>query len=209
MQLTSGDEGWEVVGFQEAAPPDGLVLIDPTGAGGPSGYRDPAADSTWRAQVSWRRERAWYPGLMAAGTLLFSVSFLFGPHGELASQMPMGFAFGFVAIPAWLVCGVLCAWWALALLRNRTTVTVADGRLSCGHGPVPVVREKSRSVDLTDVELFEVERRDPAFVVKNVSGPTWEVVARLVGGRRVPVVTRLPEERHALWLQRKLETMLV
>ncbi len=203
----NAEEGWVVLGHQEPAPPEGLEVIASTTAEDGAGYREPAGGSTWRARLPWRRERAWYPGLMAVGTILGALSFTLGPHRVFADQMPVPLVAVFVTL--WLVIGVASGWWALSLLRNHTTISIEQDRLSCRHGPIPVVREKSLPVDLSDVELFEIERRDPAFVAKNVSTPTWHVVARLVGGHRVPVITRLPEERHALWLQRKLETMLV
>lgn len=200
----SPDAGWVVIGHQPPAPPEGLELLDTADPVG--GYRDGASHSDWSARLPWRRRGAFYPGVMALAAPVAMTSFAVGPHRFFADRIPLPMHVAAYAL--WIGMTIGCGWWALAFLRNRTTVTVKQGLVSCHHGPIRVLLERSRPVELADVELFEVERRDPVYVLKNISGPTWEVVARLTGGQRRTVITRLPEERHARWLQKRLESGL-
>jgi hypothetical protein len=91
---------------------------------------------------------------------------------------------------------------AIAHRLNRTTVLVRRGTISDTHRPLAMPKRSEFSAG--DTRGIGVIERAPF----DESRSTFAVIARLVGGRQVALVTGLPTARHAEWLARAISASI-
>ncbi|HBQ09924.1 MAG TPA: hypothetical protein DEF51_01615 [Myxococcales bacterium] len=222
VRLELEDGAWRAVGFTPPTPPEGWSLRHEEAPRRSSADYREAVREPGRLLMT---RRWWTPAVILLTFFALAWdAFLFvwysmtirAPSDDGFSLLAMLFPIGHVAI------GVGLTWWVLTSWLNRTTIEVADGRLTCRHGPIPVPFAATQPVSLGDVALFEVTEPDrwwakPALRRYRARGrmqqgvekmPTLQIEARLHDGRKVPVVTRLSDRRHADYLVRKLERQL-
>jgi hypothetical protein len=211
VRLEQGGDGWRAVGFTAPAPPDGLkVEVDEPPLRTTGGYRDAITEpGRFRASRRW-----WTPMVIFLtffvlfwdGFLVFWYAMAFSGLGA-----PGGVRLVMVLFPLFHVAvGVGLTWFVLATWLNRTTIEVEGGRMTCRHGPIPWPFGKAEPIALDAVDLFETEEAVSRFGNhrRGRSSRSWKVVARTEDGRRVPVVTRLGDERQAKFLARRLDAQL-
>ncbi|MAQ15730.1 MAG: hypothetical protein CMN30_13170 [Sandaracinus sp.] len=207
VRLGRDGDHWIAQSVVEAAPPEGLrIHADEPPSRNEAGYREAV-----RTGGTFHASRRWWTPVVIFLTFftLFWDGFLVLWYGIALSGGASGGTAIMLCFPLIHVAvGVGLTWFVVASWFNRTDVRVADGRLTCTHGPIPVPFDKAKPVALDDVDLFEVE----ATRVRQRSGRNaqsrWTVMARMRDGRKVPVVTRIGAEEHARFLQRRLERQL-
>lgn len=211
VRVERAEGGWRAIGFTAPAAPEGLnVEIDEPPRTIEGGYRDAIAEpGRFLATRRW-----WTPSVifLTFFALAWDSFLVFWYSTALGGGPPGGFGLLMVVFPlVHVAVGVGLTWWVLATWLNTTRIEVAGGRLSCRHGPVPWPFGRPRPVALEAVELFDTEEVVPRFNQSkrnNVAGVTWQVVARTRDGRRVPVVTKLGDERQASYVARRLDAQL-
>lgn len=210
VRLEKDGAAWRAVGFTAPAPPGGLTVeVDEPPVKSTGGYRDAIVEpGRFSATHRW-----WTPmvifltffALFWDGFLVFWYAVAFSRIGGAGIQLAL-ILFPLIHVAV----GVGLTWFVVATWLNRTMIEVRDGRLTCTHGPIPWPFGKTAPIALETVELFETEEAVPRFNGKRRNtSPTWKVIARTKDGRRVPAVTRLRNERQAMFVARRLDAQLV
>jgi predicted Zn finger-like uncharacterized protein len=179
-------------------PPQITVATAPERERAEAGYREPGH----RAGPAVTIVRRWYTHVVWA-LLLFLVfwngvlfQFFFG-----ARDAPLLFRlFPLIHLAA----GIWVAYWAIALLFNRTTITVTDDAISVRHAPIPW--PGNRVVPAAEVtQLFTAEK-----VSRGRNGETrsYALLAVMRDGERREIVKGLPEPTQALFLEQRIEERL-
>ena len=103
-----------------------------------------------------------------------------------------------------LAVGFSLLYWALALLRNRTTIVITDDELSVTHGPVPWPGKQRIAIsELT--QLFTEERLEQG---RSRERRFYDLSAVMKDGRRKKLVKGLSEPAQALFLEQRIEERL-
>jgi hypothetical protein len=105
------------------------------------------------------------------------------------------FPLGHVAV------GLIMPYVAIAFWTNRTTVAVTAGEITVAHEPVPF--PGNRRISIADLrQLFCVMRHGRR------GSPTYAVMARLSSGRELVLISGLPSDREARFLEERIEQRL-
>ena len=101
--------------------------------------------------------------------------------------------------------GIFLTYTTLALYLNRTVLEVNEGRLTVRHGPLPW--PGNREVDVSELEQLYCEEKASQGRRGAVSY-TYNVCGLLKGGRRVTVLSSLPDRDQALFVEQIIEKYL-
>lgn len=204
-RITRDDGAYHVIGLAPPPlPPPPLWLkaitveVDQRPARQTRAYRDENREpGRFLANVRWYRPE-----------LVFWTFFVIFWDGSLVLFYALILASGapdimLVLLPLLHVAvGIGVTWYVLALWLNRTTIEVAEGRVSCRCGPIPAPGQTTESIALDQVDRFELEP------LGDRSTPTCRVLARTRDGKSVRVVPPLPNQHVAAYVQRCLQAQL-
>jgi predicted Zn finger-like uncharacterized protein len=199
----------QVAGAESAAPlvqrrrpavplPPGLTVVEDRapGEGGEPTYREHPRD---RALTIVRR---WYTPMLF-GLILFCVawdSFLVFWYSAVGGAPWLFYVFPllFVAVGAGLTYFTICGF------VNRTTIRLADGRLTIQHGPLPWPGNRTIPADELS-QLFCEER-----ISRNRNGTSSSFCLSAVykTGRKVRLLPGLAEPEQGLFIEQRLEERL-
>jgi hypothetical protein len=150
----------------------------------------------FRIRWKWPRVIALPLLVFAVGWNAFLVSWYSGVLGDGASPSAMLL----FPIPH-VVVGLVLPYVALAFLVNCTFIEIEDGELRVRHRPLPFPGK--RTIKVADVrQLFCVERKT------RKGGISYEVAVRLSSDRETKLLTGLPAERDARFVEQRIESRL-
>ena len=133
-----------------------------------------------RLRIQWRW-RNWMAFVLVPFGLLFAGFAVFWTVAATALAGP----FGLLGLP-FVGVGAFLLYFAAAMVVNRTTVLVEDGRIAVTHGPLPW--RSPHPIEADDVRQLYVEER--VHHGKNGSrSHTYEVQVLLAGGGKAKLVT--------------------
>lgn len=140
---------------------------------------------------------------------LFLVFFCVIWCGFLVFWYGMGVAIGapiimFIFPLLHVAVGVGLSYYCLCMFMNTTRVTVARGRLSIMHGPLPW--PGGGTYDADDLQQFYCEHKEHHG--KNGTTHAYSVKAKSQGGRRITLIKGLDEPNKALFIEQQLERHL-
>jgi hypothetical protein len=126
----------------------------------------------------------------------------------MAVGMGGGGAFSWIAIifpVAHVAAGVGLTYFTLALYLNRTVLEVNNGRLTVRSGPLPW--PGNRDLDVSEVEQIFCQESTSRSRNGNVSF-SYNVSAVLKGGRKETLLSSLPNQDQALFVEQLVEAYL-
>lgn len=179
-------------------PPQITVLEAPHRESAEPGYREPAT----RGGPAVTIVRRWYMHLVwAIFVFLVFWNAVLSQFVSRSSDAPLVFRlFPLIHFGA----GLWVGYWALALLFNRTTITVTDDTISVRHAPLPW--PGNRVVRVADVaQLYTAENVAKG---RNRQTRSYELLAVMTDGTRQGIVQGLPEAAQALFLEQRIEERL-
>ena len=149
--------------------------------------------------------RRWFhwTGVVLAAFSVFWLGLLAAMYGVMGSAGAPAFVFLFPLLH--VAVGVALAYYAAALLLNRTTVEVGHRTLRVRHGPVPWRGVRA----LPASAIAQVFAREDAHRQKDGgTSHTYSVHAVTKDGRRVKLLGAVLEPDHALFVEQRIERHL-
>lgn len=170
--------------------------------GGEEGYRSRIATppSDVEIEVRWFRPTAIFTMLFAilwCGFLVVWYSIALG------TPSPGGLMLWFPLLH--VAVGVGLAYSSLAMLLNRTRITLGNGRMRTTHGPVPW--RGASDLDTATIRGFYAESKTTRGK-RGSSTMTWSVCADVEGNPRQALISGLSSEEEARFLSRALAEQL-
>jgi hypothetical protein len=142
-------------------------------------------------RLRWYRHWAWF---LAAGCISWDSFLIFSYTLVAAGDAPWGF---WVFPAAFVAVGVAGTYFTLAMLINRTLITVREDRLAVSHGPLPWPGNK-------EVRAAEISQ---IYVAASSSGESYAVMFQTKDGHSGDLVTTSAVDE-ALYLEQQIEKYL-
>lgn len=148
-------------------------------------------------------ERRWF-----SATAIFLVIFCALWFGFLAVWYALAWGTGNLIVLLFplihVTAGLILLYSTIAMMVNRTWITVAGGRLTVRHGPMPWPGKR----DLPTSTLEQLYCQEHVSRSKNGTSITYSVRVRRTDGKLEKLVEGLPERDQALYIEQRVEQHL-
>jgi hypothetical protein len=183
--------------------PAGITIVEQGRGAAASGYREHAGDAPLIMERHWRRASTY--GEVVVVTLCVG-SLIVVYFGEVWPRQV-------VALFVLVGIGFVCSYYFMAMLLNRTEITVTDEWILVRHGPIRWSGSMNIEVArLSGLVCERVEHRSSGWGSRRdqfPAAPTFRLHAELDNGRKkIPIVVGAPDMEQVAFLKQRIERRL-